>query len=549
MTGYTLRLLGVLELRDMSGRVRTPRLAKTQALLAILELARGAPIHRARLQDLLWSDRAPQQGRDSLRKALTELRRCFADGPDNPVQTDGGPVRLDLTRITVDLFTDRQDGPDDSALYAPVLLEGLDIRDPEFNLWLSEARARLSGPAHPVAALPPPPAPQRPVFEIGLLPVNTDAADARAVQLARVFVDQVSGIMDQSGVVRVFDFRWQRTALPDHPRGPDVFLDMVALTLGDSVVLTASFVHPMSRRTVFTASMETALADATAFWIAQQAAMLFDQLCERLVRFDAFENDDHAAAKKVFAAVDRTFRLTNCDLDEAGQLLDQACDMVETSTVHAWNAFLTAFRLEKTGRSSNPDLLERADALARRALELDPHNVLTVALVAHVYGFVLRDMDRAGELLFPLRDKSRSNPMLADTLAMHLFYIGDFTEATQHAANAVQTGRFNPFRYSFTTSLAMCNLMTGDFGPAIARCKAALAQHPVRGGHLYEPTLRTMAAAAGLAGDHDTGRRAYRILSEQGRYSPLDHITSGDAPFPNPLVQNAVKQGMEALNV
>ncbi|MBR9891379.1 hypothetical protein GYB14_06760 [bacterium] len=555
MAKFSLRLLGVLELRDGAGQVCTPRLAKTQALLAILAVAKGAPVHRARLQDLLWSDRAPRQGRDSLRKALSDLKKCFGSGPDNPVETIGGPVRLDAEKVDVDLWS----SPVASALYTPQFLEGIDIRDCEFNIWLAEVRARLV-PDQPAEAQPRPPSPAAieaaapdvrpsPLFEIGFLPANVDGADPKTARVAQLFMDNLAELMEQSAVVRVYDFRWQRTGIAEASRGPDVFLNLSATSFGDEIVLTSAFLHVATNRTILASTVHPAMSELNGLWLARQSAALFDQLCEKMVRFDAFGREEHVAAKKVFAAVDRTFRLTNCDLDQAGAMLDEACAMIESSTAFAWNAFLTAFRVEKLGRARHPDLLARAEYLAAKAFALDPHNPLTVALVAHVYGFVLRDKDRAAELLVPMREQSQKVPMLADSLAMHCFYTGDFRAARAFASEAAQVGRFNPFRYSFTTSLAMCNLMTGDYGPAISNAKAALAQHPVRGGHLYEPTLRTLAAAAGLAGEVEVGRHAYRILSEQGNYSPLEHLASGDAPFPNAEVLAMVKQGMEALHV
>lgn len=554
MSKYSLRLFGVLALTGADGQDRTPRMAKTQALLAFLAVARGAPVNRARLQDLLWSDRGLQQARDSLRQALSKLRRCFGDDIPCPIETEGGPIRLSLEHITVDLFEDAT--PPADALYRPQFLEGISIRDGAFNLWLAEMRDRLGAPPDlprvaPVirAAAEAGPALTSPVFEIGFLPARLDAAGGKAARIAQLYLDHLAEVMEQSAIVRVYDFRWQRDAPLANLRGPDVFLNLAAAAMGDEVCLSTSFLHPGSGRTVFTTAARVRMDDLSPLWLSRQTAAVFDQLCEKLVRFDAFGQEEHAAARKVFTAIDHAFRLSHSDIDLAGNLLDEACEMVESSTVYAWNAFLTAFRVEKLGRSGRPDLLERADDLAHRALALDQHNPLTSALVAHVYGFVLRDKDRAAEILMPMRDHSAKVPMLADSLAMHHFYTGDFRAARAYAAEAVQTGQFNPFRYSFTTSLAMSSLMCGDFGPAIAQCKSALAQHPVRGGHLYEPTLRTLAAAAGLQGEIETGRSAYRLLAEQGDYSPLQRLSDSDAPFPNEDVRALVKQGMEELNV
>lgn len=74
-----------------------PRGAKAQALLAYLAFHSNKPIQRARLIDLLWRDRDIEQGRGSLRQALSQIRRVFA--------ADGLDI-LRTTRRTVMLSTD-----------------------------------------------------------------------------------------------------------------------------------------------------------------------------------------------------------------------------------------------------------------------------------------------------------------------------------------------------------------------------------------------------------------------------------------------------------
>src|SRR3954465_8450344 len=57
----------------------TPRGRKARALLAILALTPTRRRSRAALQDKLWSDRGPEQGADSLRQTLSEIRRALGE--------------------------------------------------------------------------------------------------------------------------------------------------------------------------------------------------------------------------------------------------------------------------------------------------------------------------------------------------------------------------------------------------------------------------------------------------------------------------------------
>ncbi len=73
----TVNMLGPFRASDADGNDRLPRVRKTRAVLAILTLAAPQPVARSQLIALLWSRRAPQQARGSLRQANSRT----ASGP------------------------------------------------------------------------------------------------------------------------------------------------------------------------------------------------------------------------------------------------------------------------------------------------------------------------------------------------------------------------------------------------------------------------------------------------------------------------------------
>lgn len=135
------------------GRDLTPRLAKAQGLLLMLLTGSEGARGRAWVQDILWSDRAPEQAAASLRQTLSTIRKSLAEFRD-VLQADRRVLSLDMARLSVDAT-----GTSDFA-------EGLDIRDPEFDAWLAAERARVEPPAAraPSRSLPtrssPPPRPE-----------------------------------------------------------------------------------------------------------------------------------------------------------------------------------------------------------------------------------------------------------------------------------------------------------------------------------------------------------------------------------------------------
>lgn len=128
-----LDLIGPLRLRGTDGSDLTPRGRKAQGLLALVGTAPGLRRSRAWLQDKLWSDRGTEQGASSLRQCLTEIRSALGRHVDC-FETDRTWVAFDPDRIRV-----RKDcGP--LAALDVEFLEGLDIRDPEFEHWIRDKR-------------------------------------------------------------------------------------------------------------------------------------------------------------------------------------------------------------------------------------------------------------------------------------------------------------------------------------------------------------------------------------------------------------------------
>ena len=123
----------------------TPRSAKAQGLIALLATSAKKSRARSWLQDKLWSDRGQEQGAASLRQALSEIRRALGPYRD-AIGADRSRVWLADGAVRVDL--------DPSAGQAE-FLEGIDVRDPEFETWLREERMARSPDTPQGRAAPP----------------------------------------------------------------------------------------------------------------------------------------------------------------------------------------------------------------------------------------------------------------------------------------------------------------------------------------------------------------------------------------------------------
>jgi len=151
MTCLDLRLLGGFEAQFRSGHRVAPTMRKTEALLAYLALNQESPRSRDHLVGLLWSDRAEEQAKTSLRQALTALRHDLSGEEAPLLVTEGDMVLLRPGAVNVDVLEFENQVAAGSArglkqadaLYRGPLLDGIKVRDRAFNDWLSGERRRL----------------------------------------------------------------------------------------------------------------------------------------------------------------------------------------------------------------------------------------------------------------------------------------------------------------------------------------------------------------------------------------------------------------------
>ena len=133
MTIVRIRLRGDFCVTSPTGQLLTPKSKKAMGLLALLAVSDNHTRVRRWIENMLWSDRAPEQARGSLRTTLVDIRKSLGDFA--PILgSDRTSVWLDADRIETDL-----DDEDSTREF----LEGLDITDPEFNDWLMQQRMTL----------------------------------------------------------------------------------------------------------------------------------------------------------------------------------------------------------------------------------------------------------------------------------------------------------------------------------------------------------------------------------------------------------------------
>ncbi len=151
MTSLHVSLLGGFQLRDGAGREIAIPGTKAGLLLAYLALRPGEGQPRDRLIGLLWSDRQDSQARGSLRQAIWALRRALGGIEPFPLVVKGETLWLEKDAVETDVGQLQKLAAESSADSLKTLaetcrgrlLEGLRVRDPNFEAFLRSEQARI----------------------------------------------------------------------------------------------------------------------------------------------------------------------------------------------------------------------------------------------------------------------------------------------------------------------------------------------------------------------------------------------------------------------
>ena len=142
-----LKVLGTFEAERSDGSAADLVSRKARALIAYLAVESGRAHAREFLATLLWGDVGEERARHNLRQSLSKIRKWC----DGAVKSVGESVRIDTEVCSSDVGEfERLSKSDDidelkacMDLYRGELLEGLTVREADYEDWLLMARGRL----------------------------------------------------------------------------------------------------------------------------------------------------------------------------------------------------------------------------------------------------------------------------------------------------------------------------------------------------------------------------------------------------------------------
>ncbi len=497
-------LTGRFRLESPLGQDITPKGVKTQGLIALLATSPDLSRNRRWLEGKLWSDRGPAQASASLRQSLAELRRLL--GPDLDILlTDRQKVglRRECSEIDLSHSGERE------------FLEGIDVRDPEFETWLRDQRHRLLVdqplPLRVQGALrqaeAPPAAPslrslRRPYVVV--LQKSRRVADSLGL-LEDLFIDAVALSLREALGVVVF-LRKPSPELPD-----TLTVTVQAMSAGgEGQFLRVRAVEQASGQVIWSGRSENLAAsrspeDLRLIHFANQAVEVLGDAIS--LQADMPAELDSLALHRL--AVRKLWTMNPARLIEAETLLALSDDMKPRSLNAARRAQLRVLQVIEGHVPDLPAARQEAMAFARLAMERDPNNSMVLAVVAYVH-CALDDTPAQGvELARRSVRLNPNNPLAWDSLSYAQLYSGQIEEAHALAQKVQSIGSSAPNKFWWDMGLCLTAVMSRQPELALRMAETTVAAAPD-----FRAALRYVVALSAGMGNEARARSAAHQLEQ-----------------------------------
>jgi tetratricopeptide (TPR) repeat protein len=523
-TGTEIRicLAGPLSVTAPDGEDLTPVGAKNQGLLALLALSSGMSRPRRWLEDKLWSTFGPEQAGANLRQALSKLRSAL--GPYSQVLiADRSSVALDRKRVRVDVIAHEfriEPGQE--------LLEGLDVRDPEFEEWLRVERSRFQ--ARIDAATP-----SRPK---GLLiQCRTGAATGGPQIVADILANRIGeNIAEQVRAWRVS--APHVVAHGAEPGDLDIACDLIEVETGLNAFIKV--VHAPTGRVLYTKLQPIPSVEAVIRADRAIGAAIFEAADRTLGHLPlAIDNARPEARATALArlALYRMFTFEPDALREAFSLLDQAQELDDSGIYVAWRALIRTIQKIELFERDLDALLEETRTLNQHALERAADNPLVQAIVAQVRVMAFADAAGGIDLAEQSVERNPAGGFGWLSLSVSRGLAGRQRDAIVSAHHARDIARFSPFRHWWDMNHCVVCVACGEIDLAIEAAESAARAAPS-----FRPAHRHLLALYAHKGEFEKSQAVAARLAKIEPDFTLDRFVRDDG-YP---VRTLRKQGLLA---
>jgi TolB-like protein len=476
--------------------------AKHKALFALLVTAPFGRRTRTFLQETLWGQACYDTGRQSLRRALADIKALMGDAYGALLSSTNSDLTIDLSKVS---FAGRPG--------VHPFLEGLDVKEPGFSRWRNAIRenpGQLAGlyglshqsPSH--AVLP----------TVAVLPFRSIPGEADDAVLGDWLAEETCRSLSRSHLLSVISHLSAR----EFARGiveisavrsvlkADFCVNGSLRRSAGMVILDADLVDTRSGRIVWTRQFVRTQASFVAYAgegiteiIKAIGSSIADEALTHVRGQLPAQIEDH---RLLIAGVSLMHRATLRDFARARELLEEALRRApQTPEIHAWLGkwyVLSVFNRWSTDAARETQLARDATA---RALDMSPDNSFCLTIDGFVEGNLVRRLDTA-EQRYNAALAANPNESLAWLLkgAVHTFQ-SDGPAAIAAAERGQALSPIDPFGYFYDALAAGAHLSNGAYERALE-----LAERSITINDRHISTLRIKLFALHFLDQRDESR-------------------------------------------
>ena len=474
-----------------------PTGAKSQALIALLATSANFERSRTWIQDKLWSDRAPEQGASSVRQSIYKIKAALGPLADI-VRADRTSIQLDAKNVEV--IIDPNMGE---------FLEGLDVRDQEFESWLLQMRTELnqdrqtsSVPAFGFGRVTSPP---RKVIIKGVSDQNSEMAVEE-----HVLIDLLSLSLRENQSVEI-DLNGENAQ--DQSA---ILVSFRCFELGEQALSLRVVAEDLRRNAVIMSETLRITGDKPSNQMDSTVLNLCNRLIEIVQDYAAIKSAplpyDSDASLLANIAVRKIFSISPDDLSTAETLLEQAYSIEQRGVFQAWHAQALVIKHIERFDCDQEALVEQADALCAAALAADPTNSNVLAAVANARCMIDRNVVAALELAKLAVRVNPGNPLAWWALSNGFGYAGKADLAYQSALHSHKLARNTRMKFWTDIQRALTAIALGKTEEAVTYCELSSALAPN-----FRPPKRYLAA---LYADRNEFQKANGALQSLAKMEP-----------------------------
>jgi TolB-like protein/tetratricopeptide (TPR) repeat protein len=452
--------------------------AKHKAFFALLATAPFGRRTRPFLQETLWATACYDTGRQSLRRALSDVKEIMGDSFADVLTSTNSDITLDLAKVS---FIGRPGSGE--------FLEGINIREDGFNHWLGAMRLNPEQ-VYSLYSLSsqPPPAPMLPA--IAVLPFRTIAGTPDHAVLGDWLAEETCRSLSRSNLIAVIS-QWSARAL-DH-QAVDIatvrsrlavdYCVVGTLRVGTKeIVLDADFLDTASGRILWTRQFAGPIerflsqsAEGVSEIVGAVGRAIADDAIAHVSDRQLAELDDH---RLLLAGVGLMHRPSLRDFAKSRSLIEEALRRAPNAAeAHAWHGkwhILSVFN----GWSTDPAKdTQRAVDCTARALDINPESAFCMAIDGFAHNNLLRRLDIAS-VRYDEALRRNPNESLAWLLkgALHAFQ-DEASAAVAAAERARRLSPIDPFQYFYESISSSTLLSAGRYEEALALADRSLLRH------------------------------------------------------------------------